>query len=42
MLADWNSALRKFRQLVPVAAVQAQTAPEPAAIEVRETTPKTA
>ncbi len=35
LLADWESARRTFRQLVPVAAVQAQTAPEPAAIEAR-------
>jgi glutamate synthase domain-containing protein 3 len=35
MLADWESSLRKFRQLVPVAAVQAPAAPEPAAIETR-------
>jgi len=42
MLGDWERALRKFRQLVPVAAVQGQAAPEPAAVEVRETTPKTA
>jgi glutamate synthase domain-containing protein 3 len=40
MLADWDSALRLFRQLVPVAAVQAQSAPEPAAMETR--TAKTA
>jgi Glutamate synthase domain 3 len=40
MLADWESALRKFRQLVPVATVQAQTAPEPAAMETREEAPK--
>jgi glutamate synthase (NADPH) large chain len=42
MLADWESALRKFRQLVPIAAVQAPTAPERAAIEVREEAPKPA
>ena len=40
MLADWDSALRTFRQLVPVAAVQAQSAPERAAMETR--TAKTA
>jgi glutamate synthase domain-containing protein 2/glutamate synthase domain-containing protein 1/glutamate synthase domain-containing protein 3 len=40
MLADWQGALRKFRQLVPVAAVQAQAAPEPAATESREEAPK--
>jgi glutamate synthase (ferredoxin) len=43
MLADWDGALRKFRQLVPVAAVQAPVAaPEPAAIENREEAPRTA
>ena len=42
MLADWESALREFRQLVPVAAVQAQAAPEPAAVEERTEAPKTA
>jgi glutamate synthase domain-containing protein 3 len=42
MLADWGSALRRFRQLVPVAAVQAPVAPEPAAMEAREEAPKTA
>jgi glutamate synthase domain-containing protein 3 len=36
MLADWDSAMAKFRQLVPVAAVQAQAAPEPAAMERTE------
>jgi len=41
MLADWVSALRKFRQLVPVATVQAQTMPEPTT-EIREEAPKTA
>ena len=40
MLADWQNALRKFRQLVPVATVQAPAAPEPAAIESREEAPK--
>jgi glutamate synthase domain-containing protein 2/glutamate synthase domain-containing protein 1/glutamate synthase domain-containing protein 3 len=42
MLADWENALTKFRQLVPVAAVQAQTAPEPAATDARQDVPKTA
>jgi glutamate synthase (NADPH/NADH) large chain len=42
MLADWQKALRKFRQLVPVAAVQAAVAPEPAAIETRTEAPKPA
>jgi glutamate synthase (ferredoxin) len=40
MLADWNRALKMFRQMVPVAAVQAQSAPEPAAIETRTEAPK--
>ena len=42
MLADWENALTKFRQLVPVAGVQAETAPEPAATEARQEAPKTA
>jgi len=42
MLGDWESWLRKFRQLVPIAAVQAQAAPEFAAMETREAAPKTA
>src|SRR5258708_35977447 len=42
MLADWENALRTFRQLVPVTAVQAPTTPEPPAIEVQEQAPKTA
>jgi len=42
MLADWEHALKTFRQLVPVAAAQAQAAPEPAAAETREDAPKTA
>ena len=41
MLADWGNAVAKFRQLVPVAAVQAQVAPEAATMEVREEAPKT-
>jgi glutamate synthase domain-containing protein 3 len=36
MLADWEQALTRFRQLVPVAAVQAPVAPEPPATEARE------
>jgi glutamate synthase domain-containing protein 3 len=39
MLADWEQSLMKFRQLVPVAAVQSQAAPEPAAAETRESAP---
>jgi len=43
MLADWDNALKKFRQMVPVAAVQAQTAPEPAPAEpAKDAAPKTA
>ena len=42
MLGDWESSLRRFRQLVPVAAVQAQVSPEPAAMETRVQAPKTA
>ncbi len=36
MLANWEAALKRFRQMVPVAAVQAPTAPEPATTGVRE------
>jgi hypothetical protein len=39
MLADWDQALKTFRQLVPVAAVQAPQAPEPATTESREGEP---
>jgi glutamate synthase (ferredoxin) len=42
MLADWEQALKKFRQMVPVAAVQVQAAPGPDATEIREDAPKTA
>jgi glutamate synthase (NADPH/NADH) large chain len=42
MLADWEGHLQGFRQLVPLAAVQAQAAPEPAAVEERTEAPKTA
>jgi len=42
MLADWETSLRKFRQLIPMAPIQAPAAPEPAAIETREEAPKTA
>ena len=42
MLGDWENVLRKFRQLVPVAAVQAPAAPEPAATENRTRAPRTA
>ncbi|HEY8816022.1 MAG TPA: glutamate synthase-related protein, partial [Candidatus Dormibacteraeota bacterium] len=42
MLADWDNAVRKFRQLVPIAAAQPQTAPEPAAVEAQMQAPNTA
>jgi glutamate synthase (ferredoxin) len=42
MLADWDDALKAFRQMVPVAAVQAQAAPEPAPAETREGVPRPA
>jgi hypothetical protein len=42
MLANWQSAVRRFRQVVPVARVQAQAAPEPATEPSPESVPKTA
>jgi glutamate synthase (ferredoxin) len=42
LLSDWERAVRTFRQLVPVAAVQAPAIPEPAASETPENVPKTA
>jgi glutamate synthase domain-containing protein 2/glutamate synthase domain-containing protein 1/glutamate synthase domain-containing protein 3 len=42
LLNDWDRALKTFRQIVPVAAVQAQAAPEPAANEAPANAPKTA
>ncbi len=36
VLADWENALKGFRQMVPVAAVQAPVAAEPAPVESRE------
>ena len=42
MLAHWDGALRSFRQMVPVAAVQAPAVPEPAVAESQENAPKTA
>jgi glutamate synthase (ferredoxin) len=42
ILADWVEALRSFRQLVPVAAVQAPAVAEPAPSEVAEKAPKPA
>jgi glutamate synthase domain-containing protein 3 len=40
MLADWLSAIAKFRQVVPVARLQAQA--EQAATPTQESAPKTA
>jgi glutamate synthase (ferredoxin) len=40
LLADWESSVARFRQVVPVARVQAQAAPEPAVSA--ESVPKTA
>jgi len=42
MLEDWAAALPTFRQVVPVAKVQAQAAPEPVADPSVESVPKTA
>jgi glutamate synthase domain-containing protein 2/glutamate synthase domain-containing protein 1/glutamate synthase domain-containing protein 3 len=42
MLEDWEVALAGFRQVVPVARVQAQAAPEPVAETSVENAPKTA
>jgi glutamate synthase (ferredoxin) len=42
MLAEWEVASQKFRQMVPVAAVQAQAAPEPESTEAVEKAPKPA
>jgi len=42
LLADWDRALERFRQLVPVTRVQAPAAPEPTPAEAREDAPKTA
>jgi glutamate synthase (NADPH/NADH) large chain len=42
MLKDWEAALASFRQVVPVAKVQAQAAPEPVAETSVEDAPKTA
>ncbi len=42
MLEDWAAALAGFRQVVPVARVQAQAAPEPVAETSVEDAPKTA
>jgi hypothetical protein len=42
MLEDWEVALARFRQVVPVAKVQAAAAPEPVADPSPESAPKTA
>ena len=42
LLGDWDRALKTFRQLVPVTALQAPTVSEPAPIETPEKEPKTA
>jgi len=42
MLGDWEVALAGFRQVVPVARVQAAAAPEPVADPSPENAPKTA
>jgi glutamate synthase domain-containing protein 3 len=42
LLGDWDRAATTFRQIVPVAAVQAPAVPEPAQIEAAEKEPKTA
>jgi glutamate synthase domain-containing protein 3 len=42
MLANWDRALKTFRQVVPVAAAQAQPVPEPAATETPANAPKSA
>jgi hypothetical protein len=41
MLADWEQALKKFRQLVPVTTVQAPAVPEREQAETREGAPRT-
>jgi glutamate synthase domain-containing protein 3 len=42
LLGDWDRALKTFRQIVPVAAVQAAAVPEPTQEETAEKQPKTA
>jgi glutamate synthase domain-containing protein 3 len=42
LLADWDRAVKRFRQIVPVAAIQTQAVPEPVASETPEKAPKTA
>src|SRR4029077_14692399 len=42
LLADWTSAIAKFRQIVPVARIQAQAQAEQAATASQESAPKTA
>ena len=41
LLASWEQAVKKFRQLIPVAAVQAQATPEPIPAATRESAPNT-
>ena len=41
LLADWDRALKRFRQMVPVAVVQAQATPEPTSSETRIGVPRT-
>ena len=36
MLADWARAVKTFRQIIPIAAVQAPAVPEPTTSETRE------
>jgi len=42
LLADWKSAIAKFRQVVPVARIQEQALAEQAAAQAQESAPKTA
>ncbi len=42
MLAEWAGAVKTFRQIIPIATVQAQAAPEPVPAETRESVRKTA
>src|SRR6202521_854088 len=39
LLADWDHALKAFRQMVPVATVQTQATPDPAPSETRVNSP---
>ena len=42
LLGDWDRAVKRFRQIVPVAAIQTQAVPEPVASAAPENAPKTA